>query len=202
MKTSKPKKTKKPKKVAVFYPLNGLNFEDINNQILEKNSIDIEEIKHKFEDGLNGLYGILTGKEKPGRKKKTRKKSINCYLRQMIGYYLFGTSGVKIGLISREAFNTKTGYTYDHFFGCLCVGHIVLKIFIESGYNVDYMVNEWLPKNLYLWMGIRVTKKEHSAITKKAKEFSNKEYPNLDYTQKRNMEHYKEISDIGFLVKE
>ncbi len=38
MKTSKPKKTKKPIKVAVFYPTNGLTKEEINRRMLQKYS--------------------------------------------------------------------------------------------------------------------------------------------------------------------
>ena len=85
---------------------------------------------------------------------------------------------------------------------------ISLNDFEKSNYDVDYMINEWLPKNLYRWVVIQVTKKEHSAITKKTKKtkklLAESENPNdeLEYNFKRKLEHYEGISDIGFLVKE
>lgn len=76
--------------------------------------------------------------------------------------------------------------------------------FINSGLNIDYMVNEWLENHLYLWVVIRVTKDEHSTITSNTNKLTESENPNyeLEYNLKRNMEHYKGVSDIGFLVKE
>jgi hypothetical protein len=211
MKTSKPKKTKKPKKVAVFYPTNGLTKEEINRRMLQKYSGKIEHIKSKFEDYLNGFEGMMTKKKIVNT--KPEEESINDYKRLIFGYAPFGISGGKIDLISQEAFNIKknkkydeykTLLTYDHIFGCLLVGGRIIDAFIKSGYDVDYMVNEWLPKHLYLWASIQVTKKEHSVITSNTNQLTESENPNpeLEYNQKRNMEHYKGVSDIGFLVKE
>ena len=52
---------------------------------------------------------------------------------------------------------------------------------------------------------IQVTKIEHSTITKNTnKLLAESENPNdeLEHNFKRKLEHYKEVSDIGFLVKE
>lgn len=206
MKTSKPKKTKKPKKVVVFYPTNGLNEKDINRRMLDKISAELDTIKHKFRTNLNGLKAMVE-MDNPHR------PSIDNSLRQDFGYGLLGISGKDIKLYSLNAFNLKKSLpydqyrkvvTYDHFFGCLCYANIMLIDFINSGLNIDYMVNEWLEKHLYLWVVIRVTKDEHSTITSNTKKLTESENPNyeLEYNSKRNMEHYKEISDIGFLVKE
>jgi hypothetical protein len=204
-------KTSKPKKVPVFYPTNGLNIEDTNVRMLQKYSGKIESLKSELEDYLNGFEGMMTKKKIVNI--KPEEVSIKKYKRFMFGYSPFGISGGKIDLISQEAFNIKknkkydeykTLLTYDHIFGCLLVGGRIIDAFIKSGYDVDYMVNEWLPKHLYLWASIQVTKKEHSTITSNTNQLTESENPNseLEYNLKRNMEHYKGVSDIGFLVKE
>lgn len=223
MKTPRPKKqpkvktprTKKPKKVTVFIKLNELNKGEINELIYAKISDKFGTIKHKFETALNGLKGMLD-MENPCR------STIDNSLRQDFGYHLLEISGKDIKLYSLEAFNLKKlkaklkaegitteeitdeKITADHFFGCLCFTNIMLIDFINCNYDINYMVNEWLRKHLYLWVVIRVTKKEHKIITKKAAEFHDQNNPNyeLEYNLKLKMEHYKEISDIGFLVKE
>jgi len=204
-KIKKPKKVKE-KKQKVFIKLNENKFDTdaINKTILEEYSDVIEYKKSLFIDGLNGLNGMLTAEKKP------EDESINNHLRCMLGYHVFGISGARIKLISLEAFKNTIdkNTTFDHVFGCLPLGKRIYKVYIESNYDINYMVNEWLPKNLYLWVVVEVTKKEHSAITKKTKKtkklLAESENPNdeLEYNFKRKLEHYEGISDIGFLVKE
>lgn len=211
MKTPRPKKQpkiKKPKKVKekkqkVFIKLDEKKFDtnEIVKKILEKYSDVIDYKKRLFIDGLNGLNGMLTAEKKP------EDESINNHLRCMLGYHVFGISGAKIELISLEAFKNTIdkNTTFDHVFGSLPLGKRIYKAYIESNYDINYMVNEWFPKNLYLWVVVEVTKKEHSAITKKTKKLlAESENPNdeLEYNFKRKLEHYEEISQIGFLVKE
>ena len=223
MKTPKPKKQpkvktprqKKPKKVTVFNKLNEFNEGEINNRIQKKYSNEMDLIKSKFEDSLNAYIGMITGK-KAGNK-PPEKASINNLKRCQLGYGLFEISGARIDLISREALDIKKTLkykeykkllTYDHVFGCLASASCAIDDFKKSDYDVDYMVNEWLPKNLYRWVVIQVTKIEHSAITKKTKKTKKllvkSENPNdeLEYNFKQKLEHYKGVSDIGFLVKE
>ena len=214
MKTPRPKKqpkvkTPKPKKVTVFYKVNEFNKKEINELMYAKISDKFETIKHKFETALNGLKGMLD-MENPYR------PTIDNSLRQDFGYHLLEISGKDIKLYSLEAFNLKKlkklkteeitdeKIIADHFFGCLCFTNIMLIDFINCNYDINYMVNEWLRKHLYLWVVIRVTKKEHKIITTKAAEFHDQENPNykLEYDLKLKREHYKEVSDIGFLVKE
>lgn len=219
MKTPRPKKQpkiktpkqKKPKKVAVFIKLNELNEEEISNRIQKKYSNEMDFIKSKFEDALNGYIGMIKGK-KAGNK-PPEKESINDFLRGQLGYSLFTISGAKIGLISQEALDIKKTLkydqyknllTYDHVFGCLGSAHCAIDVFTKRDYDVDYMVNEWFPKNLYRWMVVQVTKIEHSTITSNTNKLTESKNPNyqLEYNFKRKLEHYKGISDIGFLVKE
>jgi len=84
------------------------------------------------------------------------------------------------------------------------VGELAVDTYIKSNYDVGFMLYEWLPKHLHLWTSILVTKEEHSVITSNTKKLTKSENPNseLEYNLKRNMEHYKGVSDIGFWVKE
>jgi hypothetical protein len=204
-------KTSKPKKVPVFYPTNGLNIEDTNVRMLQKYSEKIEYLNSKFEDYLNGFEGMMTKKKIVNT--KPEQESINNHKRLLFGYGQFGISGGNIGLISQNAFNIKkdlkydeykTLLTYDHIFGCLLVGGLAVDTYIKSNYDVGFMIYEWLPKHLHLWTSILVTKEEHSTITSNTNQLTKSENPNseLEYNLKRNMEHYKGVSDIGFLVKE
>jgi hypothetical protein len=43
---------------------------------------------------------------------------------------------------------------------------ITLKL-KENNYDIDYMVDVWLYKNLYLWMTITLTKEQHDKLPKK-----------------------------------
>jgi hypothetical protein len=51
--------------------------------------------------------------------------------------------------------------TYDHFYGTTEASERLRCEFEESNYDIDYMVNEWLPKNYHLFLKWRVTKEEH-----------------------------------------
>ena len=54
--------------------------------------------------------------------------------------------------------------------------------------NIDFMVNEWLYDNLYLWLTIRVSRVEHNSknIIKNRNSIH----------EKRKMLHYKSVSEL------
>ncbi len=84
------------------------------------------------------------------------------FYRLMIGYYGVGYgNGFVSGLTSVDASIKGTPTTPDHWAGATKVGEYVHKVFKESGYNIDWMLNDWLYDNLHLWATIKVTKKEH-----------------------------------------
>jgi len=95
---------------------------------------------------------------------------------------LGGNDGIKTGLrsvnLSRGEKSVK-----DHVFGATLAGEEVLKAFKEWDYDIDYMVNEWLPKNLYYFAIIELTKEEHNILD------THKHTKN----QKRNLEHYANL---------
>ena len=51
--------------------------------------------------------------------------------------------------------------TEDHLFGTTEVGLQVFLAYKNSGWDINYMINEWLPQHLYLWLQVRILKSEH-----------------------------------------
>tara|TARA_Y100000310_G_scaffold138858_1_gene137991 strand:+ start:1456 stop:2028 length:573 start_codon:yes stop_codon:yes gene_type:complete len=95
--------------------------------------------------------------------------------RDTIGYDGIGRgtagilSGVRteaIDLMYKNNGNRWTGIkpnpVHDHLFSATGIGEIVIDEFIKNDLNVPYMVNVWLPENLFLWGTVRVTKEEHN----------------------------------------
>ena len=106
-----------------------------------------------------------------------------------IGYNGLGTtfmSGIQseasVGLSSKMTVN-------DHIIGTLLIGKHVHYILKKSNYNIDWMVNDWLYDNLFLWAKIKVTKEEHQKdnILRNSKH---------TIEQKLNLEHYKNVSNL------
>ena len=51
--------------------------------------------------------------------------------------------------------------TEDHLFGVTEIGTQVFLAYKNSGWDIDYMVNEWLPQHLHLWLQVKILKSEH-----------------------------------------
>ena len=115
-------------------------------------------------------------------------KSFMCRL--ALGYYgIQCQGGITSGIISSDAIDLPSSQTTaDHIFGAVEIGKTVKDAFEASGRNINYMVEEWLYDNLYLWMTIRVTKEEHKS--------SNIIKNGHTIEQKRKMMHYKKVSTL------
>ena len=128
-----------------------------------------------------------------------------CKLRQLnrlkYGYNGLGsklTPGVT-GLYSEATLHDKDT-TNDHLFGVTAVGwkiHNIIKDLYEDGrsqrYIVDYMTEQWLPKNLHLWVCVKITKQEHKS--------DNLARDKHTLEEKEWLVHYNE-ANIEILVKE
>jgi len=79
--------------------------------------------------------------------------------------------------------------TSDHVGGTTAVGKYVVKVFKENNLDIDYMVDKWLPENLYLWATVKVTVEEH----KKDNILRNSVIP---IEEKFEFKHYVNTSDI------
>ena len=88
------------------------------------------------------------------------------FSRLMIGYNGIGINltPTRCNLISEQAMSTDSDKcTADHFLGVTQVASetVFNGAFEECGWDVDYMVNEWLYDHLHYWFTIKITKEEH-----------------------------------------
>jgi len=112
------------------------------------------------------------------------------FYRLMVGYYGVGYgNGFSSGLVSIEASKGNKKTTLDHWAGMTEVGRYVHEVFKKSGYNMDWMINEWLYDNLHLWGTIKVTKEEHH----KDNIIQNKH----TLQEKNELKHYKNFSGLN-----
>jgi hypothetical protein len=84
--------------------------------------------------------------------------------RLAIGYWGIGVqNGIRSGVVSAATIGLDPSLTTDdHVFGVVEIGKTVHDAFVASRYDIDFMVNEWLYNNIWLWISIRVTRQEHN----------------------------------------
>jgi hypothetical protein len=126
--------------------------------------------------------------------KLTNNNVSNNYYRLAIGYDLgigVGTSGINSGIKSKEAKSLPSNKTTaDHLIGTVQIGKYVHSEFEKSGFDIDYMVNTWLYENLWLWMSIRVSKKEHH------KDNILRNVNSIE--EKLSLKHYINVSELSY----
>ena len=64
-------------------------------------------------------------------------------------------------LYKNKSDEEKAVTTEDHLFGTTEVGLQVFLAYKNSGWDMEYMLDEWLPQHLYLWLQVRILKSEH-----------------------------------------
>ena len=127
---------------------------------------DLEKYKKNFKKRLYGLRGIVDYylDEFECKVNELQNHFHNSDVKNPIGYTGVNSNGIHSGFVSKEVVRLQRKYncsiaqlrkkkllTDEHVFGTTLIGRRVLQAFIESGFNIKYMVNEWLPNNLYLW---------------------------------------------------
>ena len=117
-------------------------------------------------------------------------KELNSFMYRLgLGYYGIGKqSGIPSGIITEDS--KKNPSTDDHVFGVVEIGKYIHQEFEKSNYDLNYMVNEWLYENLWLWMTIKVSKIEH----KKENIIRN----GHTIEDKKLFKHYKKVSNFLF----
>lgn len=99
-----------------------------------------------------------------------------------VGYGIIGgNDGIDCGLRSVNLIYGERDVR-DHIFGATLAGEEFFKAFEEWDYDIDYMVNSWLPQNIWLFTTALISKKEHNDL-KTHKHSKN---------QKRKFIHYDE----------
>ena len=109
--------------------------------------------------------------------------------KNQVGYNGIGkTGGINSGLQSTAAINLKSKkYTMDHLVGVVKVGTTFEEL-LKEGNSPDWIVENCLYDNLYMWGTIKVSSKEHK------RENINRNVHNLE--DKMNFKHYKNVSEI------
>ena len=118
----------------------------------------------------------------------------NNYYRLGIGYDLgigVGTTGITSGIKSTEARQlTSKQTTADHLIGTVQIGKYVHSEFEKNEFDIEYMTETWLYENLWLWMSIRVSKKEHH------KDNILRNVNTIE--EKLALKHYENVSELSF----
>ena len=139
-----------------------------------------ETIKTTFKEALE----VLEFKDKKGHSPK----SIGTFEQVEIGYNGLGTQFLS-GVQSKASIGLDAKKTVaDHLIGTKLIGKHVHEVLKKSNYKIDWMVDEWLYENLYLWAKIKITKEEHH----KDNVLRNKN----TLKEKLNLEHYKQVSEL------
>ena len=119
------------------------------------------------------------------------------FCRLMLGYNAtsYG-NGITSGAYTEEwkrkkDVNKSYKGTSEHPGGCLAVGLHIVNVFKENNLDIEYMVDKWLPENLYLWATIKVTKEEH-------KKENILRDPKMSIEDKLAFKHYVNTSPVVF----
>ena len=89
-----------------------------------------------------------------------------------------GNDGIKIGLKSTKI-TPDSKIVKDHVFGATLAGKVFFEEFEKWNYDIDYMVNTWLPNNIFIFAVIEIEKEEHNKLGTDA-----------TVSEKRQLEHY------------
>jgi hypothetical protein len=109
--------------------------------------------------------------------------------RLALGYYGIGRQGgLTSGLVTEDAMVNGVKKTADHLLGTTQIGKYIHEECEKYNWDFDYMVNEWLYENLWLWMTIKVTTQEH-----KSDNIIRNEHTIED---KLLLKHYKKVSTL------
>ena len=162
---------------------------------------DLEKYQKNFKRRLFGLRGIVDyyiDEFKCGVD-ELQKYFHNSDVKNPIGYSGVNSNGIYSGFTSREVVRLQRKHncsitqlkkkkllTDEHVFGTTLIGRMVLQAFIDSRFNIKYMVNEWLPNNLYLWSTIIITREEDKRLGRHIHSFE----------QKVNLVHYNEAGIV------
>lgn len=109
-----------------------------------------------------------------------------------IGYYGIGKpGGIPSKIVSSQAAKLSSkDCVNDHVIGATAIGEYVHLELRKSNYNINWMVNEWLYENLFLWGTVKVTRQEHK---------SNNIIRDITISslgEKLNFTHYKNVSSL------
>tara|TARA_R110002020_G_scaffold420545_1_gene629684 strand:+ start:1180 stop:1815 length:636 start_codon:yes stop_codon:yes gene_type:complete len=139
---------------------------------------------------------------------KNETSKYRSYLRLGIGYnlplYKFTSKILGFEIFSKEAYILKIkkmigkNLTKDHIFGVTDVGIETFSNYICCDWDLDYMVNEYIPNNLYQHFECRMLKSEHQ----KQDEYDTNGVARGKHTieEKISMKHYEDVVDLPLVI--
>ena len=151
-----------------------------------------KEAQKNFKISLSVLKnGILESKDLTQEEKEFYWKK---HRRLISGYNALSMkvpSGFMTEACIEDILKGKPLNTGDHFYRVSDIADEVRQVFEESNFNIEWMVEEWLPKNYHLWAEVITTKEEHNGdniIRATTKSFTMEE--------KDRFEHYVDVSPL------
>ncbi len=176
------KKYKTIKKIDVVDHFN----KNVSPKLWKKNEIQYKAI---FRMQLKVLK-LYIDEKKLHVDAKTWERIMRSFVyRLTIGYFGIGTpAGLSSGVITKATTVKGAKSTNDHLFGAVAIGKKIHDEFVKSNFDIEYMVEEWLSSNLFLWMTLKITIKEHS------KDCVIRDGNTIE--EKMNLLHYQSVSEL------
>ena len=131
------------------------------------------------------LLKVLIAQEKKGVNIEISMQ--NKFYKNILGYNGCGRS-INSGIYTKNSRIEES--TLDHVFGATQTGIFIKDNFIKNNEDIDYMVDKWLYHHLWIWMTIKVTKKEHH------KDNILRNINSID--EKASLKHYKSVSPLMY----
>jgi len=158
----------------------------IQPRLWEKNKL---EYKAVFRLQLKVLK-LYIDEENLQEDPKTWEKMLRSFVyRLSIGYFGVGKqAGLSSGVFTLATTKNGTKSTNDHLFGAVAIGQRIHDEFVKCNFDIDYMVENWLPSNLFLWMTIKISNEEHS------KDSVIRDGNTIE--EKMNLLHYHNVSQL------
>jgi hypothetical protein len=150
-----------------------------------------EPMKLDFRNNLVEMEFLLTRKDITEEWREERWTKIR---RLSFSYNMFHSAKyTNSGLCSKDSYeyilNGKgSKLVKDHYYGVTEVSEEIRRNFESSNFDIDYMVNEWLPKNYHLFVTWHVTPTEHKK--------ENIARADNTLEEKDNFEHLIKVSEV------
>jgi len=149
-----------------------------------------EKLWEKNGESYKRWFGLTLTMTKSAIDFGANEKELNQLVyRLVLGYFGVGRQGgLTSGLVSEDASVKGVKKTADHLLGTTQIGNFIHQEFEKNNFDIDYMVNEWLYDNLWLWQTIKVTTEEHKKDNIIRNEHS--------IEDKLLLKHYKKVSNL------
>jgi hypothetical protein len=184
------------KKQSVSAKKNQLNFQPVNDPVKYFIENRRDAIWEKNKTKWKSCFRLQLKTLKLYLDNNADERLLKSFLYRLgLGYWGIGIQGgIKSGITSIEALSKESvKTTNDHVIGAQSIGKKVHEVFEACGFDEEYMVDNWLYENLWMWMTIKVTQEEHNS--------KNISKTITDIEEKKMLRHYINVSPLVTLKK-